>query len=395
MKHIRALGVLTFSIASLTTACGGGGDTAATSQGAGGAAATTTGSSSAGGNGGAQMTTSAGGGSSTATTGGSTTTTTSTGTSTASSGSSGTGGAAMVPDPDLDGPYTVAELTDKIDVAASGDKALDIHCVYPTAGPEAGPYPVIVVGHGFSIPGSEYDSYLKRLASFGYVALTVEYPGSIQAGVNNVKQAQDMIGGLDWAGKKAELTGKADVNKAGMSGHSLGGKVAFLASTMDPRVKAAITLDPVDGAMNCTPQSCPDVSDLMPTLTIPTAVLGETIDASGGPGGMSCAPAANNYTTFYASAKTPSLSVTVNGANHMSFIDDPSKCPLLFGVINPCTSCNPATLAQAKALALSRAFVVAFYERYLRGDLAYDTYLTGAQAQARYVATSLATIVSK
>jgi hypothetical protein len=389
MKHLPALGVLTFSLASLTAACGGGGDTAATSQGTGGAA-TTTSSSSDGGSGGALATTSAGGASSTATTGATTT-----GASTTTTGSSGTGGGSMVADPDLDGPYAFAELTDKIDVAASGDKGLDIHCAYPTAGPSAGPYPVIVVGHGFSIPGTEYTSYLKRLASFGYVALTVEYPGSIQAGVNNVKQAQDMLGGLDWAGKKAELAGKADVNKAGMSGHSLGGKVAFLASTMDARVKAAITLDPVDGAMNCSAQNCPDVSDLMPTLTIPTAMLGETIDASGGLGGMSCAPAANNYTTFYASAVTPSLSVTVNGANHMSFIDDPSQCPLLFGVINPCTSCNAATLAQATALSLSRSFVVAFYERHLRGNLGYDTYLTGAEAQARYVATNLATIVSK
>jgi hypothetical protein len=39
--------------------------------------------------------------------------------------------------------------------------------------------------------------------------------------------------------------------------------------------------------------------------------------------------------------------------------------------------------------------VVAFYERHLRGDLAHDTYLTGAQAQARYVATNQATILSK
>ncbi|MEP7121546.1 MAG: hypothetical protein ABJE95_11570 [Byssovorax sp.] len=391
MKHLPALGALALSLASLTTACGGGGDTTATSQGTGGSASTTTGSGNVGGNGGAAATTSAGG-AGTTTTGGLTTTGA---TTTTTTGSSGTGGGPMVADPDLDGPYTFAELTDKIDVAASGDKALDVHCAYPTGGPTAGPYPVIVVGHGFSIPGTEYASYLKRLATFGYVALTIDYPGSIQAGVNNVKQAQDMIGGLDWAGKKAELQGKADVNTAGMSGHSLGGKVAFLASTMDARVKAAITLDPVDGAMNCNAQDCPDVSDLMPTLTIPTGMLGETTDASGGPGGMSCAPAANNYTTFYAGAKTPSLSVTVNGANHMSFIDDPSKCPLIFNIINPCTSCNMATLAQAKALGLSRAFVVAFYERHLRGDLGYDTYLTGAQAQARYVATNLATILSK
>lgn len=276
MKYFTARGVITLSLASLTAACGGDGDTTSTSKGTGGAAAAT--SSSGGGGGGAAATSTGAGGDAGTTTGGSTTSTA----SATTGGSTGAGGASTVPDPDLDGPYTVAELTDKIDVASSGDKGLDVHCFYPTAGPSAGPYPVIVVGHGFSIPGFEYDSYLKRLGTFGYVALTVEYPGSIQAGVNNVKQAQDMIGGLDWAGKKAELTGKADTGTAGMSGHSLGGKVAFLAATMDARVKAAITLDPIDGSMNCTPQNCPDVSDLMPTLTIPTAMLGETTDASGG-----------------------------------------------------------------------------------------------------------------
>jgi hypothetical protein len=45
--------------------------------------------------------------------------------------------------------------------------------------------------------------------------------------------------------------------------------------------------------------------------------------------------------------------------------------------------------------ALARSYVVAFYERHLRGNVGYDAYLTGAEAQARYVATNLATIESK
>jgi len=39
--------------------------------------------------------------------------------------------------------------------------------------------------------------------------------------------------------------------------------------------------------------------------------------------------------------------------------------------------------------------MVAFYERHLRGNVAYDTYLTGADAKARYVTTNQAALVSK
>jgi len=292
-----------------------------------------------------------------------------------------------VSDPNLDGPYPFKEIDDTTTVAATGHM-VPIHCAYPTGGPSAGPYPVILVAHGFQLPAAQYKSYVKRLASFGYVALTAEFPASI-FGVNNVENAKDLLGGLDWAKTKAELAGKADVTKAGATGHSLGGKVSILAASMDPRIKATITLDPVDSAMNCTPQNCPDASSLVPTLTIPTGFLGETTDSTAGSFGQACAPAADNYTTFYAGAKSPSLSVTVTGANHMSFLDDTASCGFT------CSFCKAATAPNAQVNSLARAYVVAFYERHLRGDLAYDTYLTGAVAKARYVTTNQVTIESK
>ena len=53
------------------------------------------------------------------------------------------------------------------------------------------------------------------------------------------------------------------------------------------------------------------------------------------------------------------------------------------------------TLGALVVAGMARALMVAFYERHLRGNAAYDTYLTGADATARYVTTSQATIVSK
>jgi chlorophyllase len=296
----------------------------------------------------------------------------------------GAGGGAAVNDPDQDGPYAFVELDDTTTVAATGDE-VPIHCVYPTGGPTEGPYPVVVVAHGFQLPPTQYYSYLRRLASFGYVALTADYPAGF-TGVSNVDAARDVLGALDWAAQRAELAGKADVELAGLTGHSMGGKVSLLAATMDTRVKATITLDPVDASMSCDPQDCPDVSDMMP-IAIPTGFLGETIDSSGG--FQACAPAADNYTTYYAGTTSPSLEVTVLGANHMSFLDDVGSCGFV------CGFCNAATAPDGVVNALARAYVVAFYERYLRGNAGYDTYLTGAEAEARYVGTGLATIQSK
>jgi hypothetical protein len=54
-----------------------------------------------------------------------------------------------------------------------------------------------------------------------------------------------------------------------------------------------------------------------------------------------------------------------------------------------------AKAPNAQVNGMARALVVAFYERYLRGDKGYDAYLTGAEAQARYVTTTQATIASK
>jgi dienelactone hydrolase len=373
MKHFLQLGLLTVSLVSLTAACGGSGETTATSWGTGGTSSTT----GSGGRGGEAATTGTAG---TAGTGGGTSSSSVSGSGSTGSSTGAGGGTMAVDDPNLDGPYTFKEIDDTTTVTATGHM-VPIHCAYPTGGPSAGPYPVVLVAHGFQLPPTQYKSY-------GYVALTVDFPAAI-FNVNNVENAKDLLGGLDWAAAKAELAGKADVTQAGATGHSLGGKVSILAASMDPRIKATITLDPVDSSMNCTPQNCPDASSVVPMLTIPTGFLGETTDSTPGGFGQACAPAADNYTTFYAGAKSPSLAVTVTGANHMSFLDDTASCGFT------CSFCKMATAPNAQVNAMARAYVVAFYERHLRGDLGYDTYLTGAQAQARYVATNQATIQSK
>ena len=305
--------------------------------------------------------------------------------------------APSAPDPNQDGPYTFAELDDATVKVATGDNVA-IHCAYPTGGPSAGPYPVVVLAHSFnpapiSVPASQYEGYVKRLATFGYVALTASFLNPPLT-PSHVRGAQDVAAAIDWVAGRPELASTANVANVGVTGHGLGGKLAFLAATFDPRIKASIALDPVDlpGPLVCMPQDCPDMSDAMGTLTIPVGVLGETRDVT--PNLLmlpACAPAADNFATFYASAKAPALSVEVIGASHWSFLDDAASCGPPCGV---CTS-QPPTLGNGVVNHLAKAFVVAFYERWLRGDTRYDDYLTGAEASSRYVAPGLAAIQSK
>lgn len=304
------------------------------------------------------------------------------------SSSSSSGTPSNVGDPNANGPYAILEMKDDQFKNPATGNSVPMRAFYPAGGPDPGPYPVVVVAHGFQLPASQYTNYIKRLATFGYVAITADFPASF-LGQDNPKNAKDLISAIEWAGSKPEL--KANTANVGMTGHSLGGKLALLAATMDSRVKASIVLDPVDGGGGpgggCNPPACVDVSALMPNLKIPTGFLGEITDASGG--FQPCAPGAENYTTFYKGANPPSLSVTVKGANHMSFLDDVASCGAT------CNFCNMATVENATVNALGRAYVTAFYERHLRGNTGYDTYLTGVEAQTRYVDTNLINIETK
>ncbi|MHB1846014.1 MAG: poly(ethylene terephthalate) hydrolase family protein, partial [Deltaproteobacteria bacterium] len=250
----------------------------------------------------------------------------------------------------------------------------------------AGPFPVVLFAHGYDIDASAYYDYGRHLASFGYVVVWPDFPSDDPLSPNHVADMHNVIAGLDWAessGTDGGVAALVDPSLVGISGHSLGGKLAILAAASDPRFRASITFDAVDGSTNCTPTNCPNAVDVLP-LPIPTGFLGETGD---GTGAYACAPLAENYDTLFQKAETPSLELTVAGAGHASFVDSLSVCGFA------CSFCGSRN--QPQTLAISHATLVAFYERYLRGNTGYDAWLTGSLAQSAWVATQEATLTSK
>lgn len=362
-----------------------GSTTSGTSSGTGSSTSsesTTSGASASVGSGGETGTTSGGATTSDATSAGTTSGDPTTDATTGTSGDPTTGG-VDTPPPDQAGPCEYAEIKASFKSAKTGN-TVPVRALYPVSGPYEAPYPVVTVAHGFQIPANQYDNYVERLASFCFVAVNVDFPAGFVA--NHVANAQDVAATLDWVAGEATLSKIADVDNAGATGHSLGGKVSVLAAILEPRFRASITLDPVDTASFCDPKLCPDVTDMLP-LAIPLGFVGETLDAMGG--FMPCAPADANYKTFYTAATSPALEVTALGANHVSFVDDVGTCGFA------CGACQMASADNQTVNALSQSFVAAFYQRHLRGEVAYDAWLTGAEAQAKFVATKRATIQSK
>jgi dienelactone hydrolase len=297
------------------------------------------------------------------------------------------GDAAVATDPEQPGPFAVVAAAGRITVPATSH-SVPFECRFGDGAP---PGPLVLIAPGFQIAHAAYLGYAEHLATFGYLACTIGY--SVGLPTSHVDAAADLSGAADHlfaesARSGAPLEGRIEPDRMAIVGHSLGGKLAVLAASADPRVLALVGLDPVDAATFCNATRCPDATDRLP-LPIPLAVLGETLDQTPAIGGQACAPQAAGYTTFYQAASSPALEVTVSGAGHISFVGDLAACGFA------CSLCQSPTAPQDEVLAMSRAFVTAFLERHLRGDASYQTYLDGAAAQQRYVSTQRASLRSK
>jgi dienelactone hydrolase len=215
--------------------------------------------------------------------------------------------------------------------------------------------PLVVMSPGFQLPRSQYLSACEHLATWGYLVILQTYSQS-GFSIDHQTLADDVGRIIDWAlGGDSGLAARVDGDRIAATGHSLGGKVSILAATGDARIGAVIGWDPVDA-------NSPSVTpELMDELTIPLAVIGETLDSSGG--FMPCAPADNNYQQYFehACAATAALEVTVAEADHMDWVDDRSSCGIT------CSFCSTGETDDAVTRQITRRLTTAWLEVHLRG----------------------------
>lgn len=276
------------------------------------------------------------------------------------SGSDGTSGE----DPANDGTVSYTMSTSTIPGSASG-RSLTATVFTPTASNQA----LVVISPGFQMARTQYTSYAKHLASWGFAVVLTDYADK-SFSPDHAKMAADIKAVIDWALAQTSLG--IDAEKMAVAGHSLGGKLSTFAANLDPRIKAVVGWDPVDSN---NPSVVPEK---MSSIHAAIAVVGETTNGSGG--GMPCAPMADNFQQFFAAAGSPAYALTVGGADHMDWVDD--------GSCTFCGFCTAGTAPPELAHTVTRRVDVAWLRRVLFNDTTMDVWLdsppeTGVTVQRR------------
>ena len=293
------------------------------------------------------------------------------------------GGGGNASDPGQPGRYMV-HTQDNVSISVGTSTTVRGTVYSPSdngTSPAAGPFPLVIVSSGFQLARTQYAIFCQHLATWGYVCVTHDYPSS----GSHQDKAREIGKIIDWAtGTGSGLAGRVDAARIGVAGHSLGGKVSIQAAIFDSRIKAVVGWDPVDalppfgndGSMSVTPE-------MMGNLRVPFAVIGELTDSTGGLGGMSCAPAADNYQQYFTKAcmAPATLEVTVGMADHMDWLGDRPNCGLA------CIACQNGQTPEATVHAITKRVTTGWFERHLRGVVGMDMWMTqqalGAPATVR------------
>lgn len=277
------------------------------------------------------------------------------------------------------GPYTVENL--------SFTSGVPVSCRAPVGRTNG---PAVLLNHGFQIAASNYLGWAAHLASWGFVACSVDYEAGFVA--NHAASAAQIQAVFDAvvAGSVSALAGRVDPARVALLGHSLGGKLSFLVASDRPAVAAVVGFDPVDAAPSlCSSQNCPSAIDRLP-IDRPTLILGETTDeARTSALAPACNPAAENFDDFYDASGAGTQEVVIAGASHMSFVDDLMACGFV------CAACQDETVARSSLVEIIRWFTTAFLLQSLDGRTDLAPALTGATAQSRFVQPNRVSLRSK
>lgn len=293
-------------------------------------------------------------------------------------------------DPDQVGIYEVGTW-DGTMPGASGDDP-DVRIYYPalaaganeTPDASGGPYPVVVLNHGFKPPlisfGIDYRNYTwaaDYLTSHGYVVISVDLASNnslFASGQRNSEQdADDTLAALDFleasnVDPTHPLVGLIDASRAAFVGHSRGGDGALMAASAEvlargagARVKAVVSL----GSPAFDSQNGGLALDFGDFTQVPALIVGGAADG--------IAPD-RDQASIYGEAGSPAMRVEIDGANHSQFKDSERR---IWGD-------SSATMTIADQHATTQRYLTAWLLAYVKGQqaLADDYILGGSEAAA-------------
>lgn len=143
------------------------------------------------------------------------------------------------------GPYAVRSSNAAF-ASATTSQLLRGSWYYPAGSHAPASLPLVVITHGFSLSYDDYSLYSRHLASHGFVVLGFDFvdTGSNSNDGRHNDKARQLSEAIDHALADGPLAASINPAQIAAMGHSLGGKIAFLAAADDARIAAIVALDP-------------------------------------------------------------------------------------------------------------------------------------------------------
>jgi predicted dienelactone hydrolase len=293
------------------------------------------------------------------------------------------------------------------------DKGVAIRDAQPN--PKNGPYPLIVFSHGFMGLRLQSLWYTEHLASYGFVVIAVDHPGSTlfdyqtgDAAANWALRPLDGLREIEYAEKVLNAPGDAlagliDMNTIAVSGHSLGGYTAlalagaplnfddlraWCASNPDPALKPELACGDylkneatiaAKRGLNTPPKGLwPATTDPRIKAAVPLAPANAPVFGKTGLGAINLPiliivgskdqttiPERDAYPAYtQVSSKRKALGVLEN-AGHYVFVQ---SCPPIAITLNLYWGCSDAVWDMDRAHDLVNHMATAFLLETLKGD---------------------------
>lgn len=231
-------------------------------------------------------------------------------------------------------------------------------------------FPVLILSPGYGMAPALYSGFAEEFASRGYVVAAISHTHSsgpvvfpdgraarqtVELGLFNANPVADVwladarfvldqLERMDGSDPRGRFTGRLDLDRIGMLGHSFGGATAGNICVSDDRVKAGANLDGTFQG-NDYSRGCDE-----PFLL------------------MHAGQKDGTHQEFLRALRAVGYELTFPTAGHASFSDLPFGLELMrsFGV-DPKDALEVGTLDATRGVELMREYLVAFFDKHLSG----------------------------
>lgn len=279
---------------------------------------------------------------------------------------------------DSEGGVLPKDLSDKFDLirtyAISDAKILETSIKYP----------VIIFAHGYGTSRGEYTAFCEDLASHGYVVLTVwqtnvtsmtRFADGTETDILWERKPElfdDCVADIECMLAKVQkgafinLASFCNFENIGIVGHSLGGMMASQICRRNSKVKAGFSLDgPLYGTDAMKPFHKPFAFMIAPAF-FEMFADDEMLEVLTG---LKREEFPNSLNMFCEANYADSYKIILKNAEHNTFSD----CSILVNILKQIFSTEDiklccGTIDGNKAIEVVRAYVVSFFDKYLKGQ---------------------------